>query len=108
MIDKFHWQYLYARNPQEASAELRARFVADDKFRNEVLDSIPEDKIKELKETYMTMSKFKHLTFEEWFDYVRKTGFVVLTGFIDDDGLVIRKQDDGTIIVRRQNNGDKN
>ena len=42
-----------------------------------MLDSIPEDKMEEMKETYMATSKFKDLAFEEWFDFVRRTGIII-------------------------------
>lgn len=42
-----------------------------------MLDSIPEDAMKEMKESYMANSKFKDLTFEEWFDFIRHTGMII-------------------------------
>lgn len=42
-----------------------------------MLDSIPNDRMKEMKDTYMATSKFKSLTFEEWFDFVRRTGMIL-------------------------------
>lgn len=65
MIDKTYWKIAFACNPQKASTELKCKFQSDPDFRNEVLDSIPEDKMKEMKETYQATSKFKDLTFEE-------------------------------------------
>lgn len=77
MIDKNHWKIAFAFNPQKTYTELKCKFFSDPDFRNEVLDSIPEDKMKEMKETYMATSKFKDLTFEEWFDFVRRTGMII-------------------------------
>lgn len=77
MIDKTYWKIAFACSPQNTYIELKCRFFSDPDFRNEVLDSIPEDKIKEMKETYMATSKFKDLTFEEWFDFVRRTGIII-------------------------------
>ena len=77
MIDKTYWKIAFACNSREAYTELKCRFVSDPDFRNGVLDSIPEDKMKEMKETYMANSKFKNLTFEEWFGFVRRTGIII-------------------------------
>ncbi len=68
---------LLERDPRMAYIELKCRFMSDEKFRNEVLDAIPKDKMKEMKETYEATTKFKNLTFEEWFDCVRKTGLII-------------------------------
>ena len=77
MIDKTYWKIAFARNPQETYTELKCKFISDSDFRNEVLDSIPEDKMKEMKETYIATTQFKTLTFEEWFDFVRRTGMII-------------------------------
>lgn len=77
MIDKTYCKIAYACNSQNAYAELKCKFFLDPDFRNEVLDSIPEDKMEEMKETYIATSKFKSLTFEEWFDFVRRTGMII-------------------------------
>ena len=76
MIDKTYRKIAYACNPQNTYAELKCKFFSDLDFRNEVLDSIPEDKMEEMKETYVATSKYKDLTFEEWFDFVRRTGMI--------------------------------
>ena len=78
MIDKTYWKIAFACNPKNTYTELKCKFISDPDFRNEVLDSIPEDKMKEMKETYLATSKFKDLTFEEWFDFVRRTGMIIL------------------------------
>lgn len=44
MIDKTYWKIAFACNPQNAYVELKCKFFSDLDFRNEVLDSIPEDK----------------------------------------------------------------
>ena len=77
MIDKTYWKIAFACNPQNTYAELKCKFFLDPDFRNEVLDSIPEDKMEEMKEIYIATSKFKSLTFEEWFDFVRRTGMII-------------------------------
>ena len=77
MIDKTYWKIAFACNPQETYTELKCKFFLDPDFRNKVLDFIPEDKMKEMKETYIATSKFKSLPFEEWFDFVRRTGMII-------------------------------
>jgi hypothetical protein len=77
MIDKTYWKMSFACNPQNTSAEFRCKFRYDSDFRNEVLDSIPEDKMEEMKEIYIKNSKYKNLSFEEWFDFVRRTGIII-------------------------------
>ena len=77
MIDKTYWKIAFACNSQNAYTELKCKFFSDPAFRNEVLDSIPEDKLKEMKETYMQTSKLKDLTFEKWLDFVRRTGIIL-------------------------------
>ena len=77
MIDKTYWKIAFACNPQGTYTELKCKFFSDQDFRNEVLDSIPEDKMKEMKKKKKKTSKFKNLTFEEWFDFVRRTGMII-------------------------------
>lgn len=77
MIDKTYWKIAFACNSEKAYTELKCKFFSDPDFRNEVLDSIPEDKMKELKETYTATSGFKNLTFEEWFESIRRTGMII-------------------------------
>lgn len=77
MIDKTYWKIAFACNSKETYTELKCKFFSDSDFRNEVLDSISEDKMKEMKETYIATSKFKNLTFEEWFEFVKRTGIIL-------------------------------
>ena len=77
MIDKTYWKIAFACNHHETYTELKCKFFSDPVFRNEVLDSIPEDKLKEMKETYMQTSKLKDLSFEKWLDFVRRTGIIL-------------------------------
>lgn len=77
MIDKTYWKIAFASNPEETYAEFKCKFFSDSDFRSKVLDSIPEDKIKEMKDTYNATSTFKSLTFEQWFDFIRRTGIVL-------------------------------
>ena len=77
MIDKTYWKIAFACNSQKTYTELKCKFLSDPDFRDEVLNSIPEDKMKEMKDTYMETSKFKDLTFEKWFDFVRRTGIIL-------------------------------
>lgn len=77
MIDKTYWKIAFACNPQNTYTELKCKFSCDPDFRNEVLDSIPNDKMKEMKDTYIATSTFKSLTFEEWFDFVKRTGIIL-------------------------------
>lgn len=77
MIDKTYWKIAFDRDPQGTFTELMCKFFLDPAFRNEVLDSIPEDKMEEMKETYLESSKFKNLTFEEWLGFFRLTGIII-------------------------------
>jgi hypothetical protein len=77
MIDKIYWKIAFACDPRGTCTEFKCKFFSDTDFRNEVLDSIPEDKMKEIKESYKATTKFKNLTFEEWLDFIRRTGMII-------------------------------
>ena len=83
-------QILYQRNPQEAHAELHARFVSDSTFRNWVLNSFTKEQVEEMRETYNT-NPVSGLSFDEWYNFIKKEG-IILTNKVTVEDLMLQKE----------------
>ena len=83
-------QILEQRNPQEARAELHARFVSDSNFRNWVLNSFTKEQVEEMRETY-NKNPVYGLSFDNWYNFIKEEG-VILTNKITVEDLIFQKE----------------